>query len=386
MRFHLTFKINYIQMKTLLRGASLVLSVFLISSCFSGRKIAESGSYIRPLTDTSRVKEGCVIYALPRTVFAITVEMERTIEKPGPYARFAGDLLGLTDIIRDENESWSLKSLTVKPHVEVDPSEYYIIEGNSFFPSNILALNKEGLILYPSLNKFNSTGYQVSGREISSDEMKIFDLASDEYFQPQRDTAYRRVNVDSTFVRIPYIVEKKKRLTTEQLAEKAAKRLIEMRDGMHLILTGEANVFPQSEAAINEINRLEKEYTELFTGKSITQTMTFTYSFVPDKAMTGKAVTLFRYSEVAGPVDNNSKDGIPVTINIFPEKKTKSLTVITVPKAEPGQPVNDKLFYRAPDVAEVQIGERDTVIYKSRYLIYQLGEVVQLPSNFLIGY
>ena len=50
-----------------------------------------------------------------------------------------------------------------------------------------------------------------------------FDLGSDEYFQLQRDTAYKRMSIDSTFARIPYIVEKKKKLTTDQLAERQRK-------------------------------------------------------------------------------------------------------------------------------------------------------------------
>ena len=129
-----------------------------------------------------------------------------------------------------------------------------------------------------------------------------FDLGSDEYFQLQRDTAYKRMNVDSSFVRIPYIVEKKKKLTIDQLAEKAAKRLMELRDGKHLILTGEATVFPQSDAAINEINRLEKAYTELFTGKTIKDSFTFSYQIIPSKAMVGKPVTLFQFSDLTGPV------------------------------------------------------------------------------------
>jgi len=49
---------------------------------------------------------------LPRTIFTVVVDMERTIDKPGPYAQYAGDLLGLTDIIRTESESWSIKSIT----------------------------------------------------------------------------------------------------------------------------------------------------------------------------------------------------------------------------------------------------------------------------------
>ena len=50
---------------------------------------------------------------LPRTVFTFTVEFERTIEKPGPYARYAGDLLGLENVITEENESWTIEGITV---------------------------------------------------------------------------------------------------------------------------------------------------------------------------------------------------------------------------------------------------------------------------------
>ena len=36
-----------------------------------------------------------------------------------------------------------------------------------------------------------------------------------------------------------------------------------------MILTGETNLFPQDGAAIDEINRLDREYTALFAGKSM---------------------------------------------------------------------------------------------------------------------
>ena len=37
-------------------------------------------------------------------------------------------------------------------------------------------------------------------RSLKSDQLRSFDLGSDEYFQVQSDTAYKRVNVDSTFI------------------------------------------------------------------------------------------------------------------------------------------------------------------------------------------
>ncbi len=75
---------------------------------------------------------------------------------------------------------------------------------------------------------------------------------------------------------------------------------MEMRDGKHLILTGETNVFPQDEASINEINRLEKEYTELFTGKTLREKRTFTYQIIPKKDFIGKQIPICTFSSAVG--------------------------------------------------------------------------------------
>ena len=204
------------------------------------------------------------------------VKMERTVEIPGPYAKYAADLLGIDNVIKNENESWSIESISVRSNEELDPSEFYVIESNTLFQSNVLALKKEGLILDLNPGIFYDTENRIGINTSDINQFSSSDLGSDEYFQLQRDTAFKRVNVDSSFIRIPYIVEKTKKLPLDQLAEKAAHRLMEMRDGKHLILTGEANVFPQSDAAINEMNRLETQYTELFAGKVLKESRTYT--------------------------------------------------------------------------------------------------------------
>ena len=221
--------------------------------------------------------------------------------------------------------------------------------------------------------------------EAGSISSHSFDLGADEYFQMQRDTAYKRMNVDSSFVRIPYIVEKKKKLTPDLLAEKAAKRLMELRDGKHLILTGEANVFPQSDAAINEINRMEKSYTELFTGKTISETYSFSYQVIPSKTMVGKPVTLFQFSDQTGPVSGTMKGGNPVAMEFAPEKKVKGLAVLNRVQSKSEGKKYDKLFYRVPDVVDIKISKGSEKLFDSRKLIYQFGEVIQLPANYIIG-
>jgi hypothetical protein len=53
-------------------------------------------------------------------------------------------------------------------------------------------------------------------------------------------------------------------------------------------------------------------------------------------------------------------------------------------KQEPAQ-VSDKIFYRVPDVVNISISSGNETILSSRRLIYQFGQVVQLPSNYIIG-
>jgi hypothetical protein len=94
---------------------SAYLGLALIAlSCTSTKNMAEPQQVILPLSDKNELREGSIVYGLPRTVFTFTVEFERTIEKPGPYARYANDLLGLDNVITAESESWTINGIAVR--------------------------------------------------------------------------------------------------------------------------------------------------------------------------------------------------------------------------------------------------------------------------------
>ncbi len=224
----------------------------------------------------------------------------------------------------------------------------------------------------------------LAGADVSIPAFR--DLGSDEYFITQNDTAYRKVRLDSSFVKIPYLVEKKKILTLDQLAEKAAKSLLELRDGKHSILTGEATVYPQNSAGLEELNRMEKEYTELFTGKTVRERRTICYTFIPDRESAKKPFTLFRFSQSEGVLQATSSAGLSVTAELERANKTKDVTII--PRALIGGEkvqTNDKLYYRLPDVATLRIKMNDQLLFECRKLVDQFGEVLQLPANYIIG-
>lgn len=372
-------------MKRILQTSLLSLITFLLVSCFPEKNVPGPSEVIAPVSDTTRIREGSLIYALPMTVFTIKVECERTIELPGPYARYAEELIGLSNVIMSESEHWTVKRISVSSHEEVDPSAFFVIESRSIFITNILSLKKEGLLLDINPERtYKNDGY-INDKEFNINQFRSYDLGSDEYFTSRTDTAYRRVSVNNQYIRIPYIVERKKQLTDDQLAEKAARRLMDIRDGKVLILTGEATVFPQSNAPIDELNRMEKQYLELFIGKELTDTLTFTYSFTPEKTNAGQNIALFRFSELTGPEDQSSKSGIPVTVLLQPLKKTAEVTGLHLDMPDNTGQVNDRLYYRMPDVVDMKLVMGNDILYNSRKLIYQFGEIMQLPSNYLIG-
>lgn len=371
------YRILFIAAGVLAMGSGMV-------SCVAGKKASENSQAVTKLSDTVRLQNGTLVYALPRTVFTVRVELERTIMIPGPYAQYAAEMIGINEAILTRRDHWSIKSIQVSTHEEADPSEYYVIHSSGINSSNALALRREGLILdlAPSVNHEDES--LLSSKEMNVSHFLSPDLGSDEYFQVQTDTAFRRIKVDSAFIRIPYTVEKKKVLTNEQLAEKAAKRLMELRDGKVMILSGEANVYPQNDAAIQELNKLEKEYTELFTGKIITVPSWFTVQIIPDKENSGKGITLFSLSDNGGPSPSD-KSGVPVIAELVPEQKTKDITIIEGDQSGKQASPSGKIFYRIPDVATFRVTYKGNTLYQSRKLVDQFGEVMQLPDNFIIG-
>ena len=365
---------------------SFVLIAMMSASCAMNRNIGNSKYSVTPLSGNTKMEEGGLVYGLPLTVVDVELEAERIIEKPGPYSRFAGDLLGIDNVIKSENEFWSITGLNIRTHEELDPDQFYIIHASSVFQTNVLDLKKSGLILDLNPGIYNSVNINSRKDQNDLDRLNIYDMGSDEYFQEKRDTLYRVVSVDTAFVRIPYLVEKKRKLTVDELAEKAAIRLMELRDGKHLILTGETNLFPQDKAAIDEMNRLEKEYTELFTGKTLKEKRIFRYQVIPRKDMAGQQVILCRFSETTGPAEPAEKSGSAVNIEFIPELKTKNLSIITTGKTGSSASNNyDKLYYRVPEVVNIRITLGDKTLEKSRKLVYQLGEIVRLPANYIIG-
>jgi hypothetical protein len=123
----------------------------------------------------------------------------------------------------------------------------------------------------------------------------------------------------------------------------------------------------------------------LFTGKTIKQRVSYTYNIIPGKDGDNKQIVLFQFSELTGPLNGSGKGGTPVILEIVPEQKTKDLAIIKKQKSEPSSQTYDKLYYRVPDMVNLKVSLGSEVYLNSRKLVFQFGEVIQLPANYIIG-
>ena len=133
------------------------------------------------------------------------------------------------------------------------------------------------------------------------------------------------------------------------------------------------------------MNRLEKEYIELFTGKTLKLRHVFNFQIIPRQEMSGKQIAVCYFSESTGIGAASQKSGTPLMIEFIPEMKTKNLNVTYIQGKESSAQKYDRLFYRVPDVVTVKIVFGKEVINTTRKLMYQFGEVIRLPANYIIG-
>jgi hypothetical protein len=363
----------------------MIIIIHVFTGCSATEKAAKSIT-VTPLGENVKVTDGTLVYALPLTVFEIDVAVEHTITIPGPYATFASELLGLNNVTTSEDEIWKIVNVNLKSEDELDPSQFYVIQGTAIMQSNAFALKRSGLILDVNPEVYSNKCISNNQEQSGYPDLVFHDLGLDEYVSYEADTAYKLVKADTAFIKIPYLVQKKNIPSLEEEASAAAKKLLELREGKHLILTGEANVFPQNDAAINEMNRLEKEYTELFTGKKWSEIKHYRFWFTPQPSMAGGKTTIFNFSADEGVRNTGTGKGQPVYVEMVASGKTKDLNLVVRPVTSKNDvELSDRIYYRVPDVADIRITNGSTVYCTARKLVYQFGSIVALPSNYIIG-
>jgi hypothetical protein len=305
------------------------------------------------------ITEG-IIYSLPRTGIRVIIKARQTTFVPGPYAAFADQLLGIRDVKMQPHTLWEIEDVKFETYAEPDPSHAYKATGGAAF----LQLTPSGI-----LSGINSLSEPGEGGTTFSSSFALVNKAPELTFH--------------TLIDNPGLSG---RTAADQRAVQAANRILRSRSVRFDIVAGQLDEFHPDGGAyqqsMQELYKMENELLSLFTGKSATESYTFSFDYMPHSSVRGEVI--FRFDDNRGFLPKADLSGKPIMIDV--ERDEALASRLSAIKGEPGlQSGSAGVFYRQPGLADVRISRELTVIGTGRATIAQFGEVLPLPGELLDG-
>lgn len=321
-------------------------------------------------------------YALPQTVMKIEIAYREITDIPGPYWESADKYLGIKEVIKRRSSRWVLEDIKVTSHTEMDPDHGYtvnVMEGEVdwYFMEQLLT---SGIIVDGTGIIHESTVTPLVGGIQQMDYQRYIDMGVYPNFEERTETMYKTIVTDTSFVRVPVertIVEQKSPL---KKAAETADLILELRSRRFDLLTGEYALFPQGEAmeaVLRKLDQLEASYLSLFTGKTISRRESRAYFIVPGAGQDPSRYRLGLFSEQLGFVPEELMEGEPLEVMISPTGQSSVLGINDRDLNE--DPGLNKLYYRIPDVAELEVVLGEEVLSRHRISIYQSGGMLSIP-------
>jgi hypothetical protein len=339
-------------------------------------------------------KPGGIFYMLPQSKFEVTVSLTKTEQIKGPYASFASKYLGIDNVISNNSVSWQIRDMDIRAIPVPDPSQlFYIALGDgdsSTIPLSLQlnlnalqSLSGSGMISRVPLVENNYIGSP------KSEKAQYFRYNSESNLSEVVDTTIVNVPTDTQSTEKKIVMKKLIEKPAEQKAKEAADFILKIRDQRFSLLTGYQEI-PYDPSTIRfmaaELDRMEREYLELFTGVTVTTTYKRSYSYIPRKADDCIPVSLGRFSVAEGILPNESPKGEPIFIQVC-TKGVMSTGDMTKYKSVASMS-GDYSFgfaYRIPEWSDVTLYLGSRIQKETGMFIPQLGTVARLPyfiSNF----
>jgi len=359
-------------MKNLLK--LLIISVFLLSGCFSSKNTFTTVH----ISDADSTMPSGVIYSLPRTGLSIQVELLEVRTYRGPYFRFAEKYLGIADVPVENYTEWYITGVKANVFQEVDPDQYYLIysKDDPVQYDEIIKLTNAGLVF--DMNKF----YQPAESQIMVEPdieagVLYTDLSVKRNIELSTDTLYKTILTDTSFIRVPVLKQQLISKTIDEKAEEAANFIIKTRKRRFKLMAGQYDFYPDESAlefGVQRLDEIEKEYLSLFTGKKVELKHSLQFDYIPDPSEVFENVELFEYDKLSG--ITSTGDGKVVNLLIKKENTTKHLEDYKLKSSHDNL---NKVFYRIPDIAIVEIQDGGKSILKERIPVFQYGTILSLP-------
>jgi hypothetical protein len=308
---------------------------------------------VEPIQSVKNANYG-LIYSLPKTALELNVQIQKTVKKAGPYAKYAKKYFGLnpSEVIFSDEKSFEITSITINKKGIADPDRTYKITAKPKSLANLLQLNENGVIC--GINIPAETPKEILPTKTSSSNAAL---------------SFNKEGLGEDY----FLADSAK------MAEVAASQIYLLRESETGLSVGTSDNNPSDgttlQLMLQEVKAKEGQLMELFTGKAETTVEQKTIELVPEKDINKE--TLFLFSATKGIVDKDDATGKPVYISLKMNKKE-------VPQTENSKkPSKNGIIYCLPGSADIEISDGKTILYKGNDAIAQFGTTLALPVKFL---
>lgn len=266
-------------------------------------------------------ENGVTTLSHPQTTLTVDLVIEKQTTVAGPYARFAQKYLGARAPLTDK-------------------VSYAIVE------SSITALNTTPNTTAPDYNEGSKV---VSLRGTADEFPKVL---------PNKTSSTE--------------------VSLEAAAQSAAQTIFRLRKARIDLVTGDLgeNVFGAGlKASLDEIDRMEQEYLELFLGKQVVTRTVKSITVVPEKSKT--KYILCRFSDQTGVEAASNLSAQPIVLELVPSGKipTDGLTL----KSE--RDTRNAVPFRIADNVVCRLSDSRGVLTEAELPIFQYGKVVEIVNT-----
>lgn len=366
---------------------SITVITFVLLVLSAAWNCKSDAYHVIHVSNNQTSKENGLFYFLPQTVVVANVTIKKTTLIPGPLNEYSENYLGYLGI-SEKQEKYEIQEIKLTTRSEPDPEQLYFIE----------LKNKQRVLLeYDKLGIIRKINETSSQEEINTRESALQNEKKEKEnreknitlinLKEKLDTIYtRQILEDSVVIENRHIQRVIIKSSKEESARDAIKMINEIRSQKYrLISYSDELAYPATtlEVMLKELDKLEKEYLNLFLGTSEIQTQTYQFEFIPhtDK---NNIQPFFKFSPNKG--INDSLKLIMETVYIQQEPLNitqDALKFISAQKTNKKANKFSGIVYRIPETVLFKIILNNQVISKQVLPVSQLGVLHSLPAKNL---
>lgn len=352
---------------------------------------------VRQVNKTFNMNGGQLYYALPRNLIRVAITIEKTTMIKGPYAFYAAKYLNINDgVIGEDDFFFSIKDIKLERISIADTSKFFVVNNVNGLNLPEISLNADGVIL--SCNgATEAQGYCLQSEPVKyfderENEFYFTDLGTRPFWVEKTENGYRTKN-DTLVGKSATLKTKMEATTEEENAENAAdfvRKIRKRRAKVLMGLEGEVNQIDSDALPImiDELNKLEEQYLELFRGKEIKEEKKYYFDFNPSESIPVEQYILCWFSSAVGITESKPEvkniDARALLIKAEVIQHLPKASIEVMDKASKSQSaVKYGLYYRLPALTQITLQLKDNLLVQQKFQIAQKGELLALPTEYL---